>query len=355
MTTLHSERVVAPQRISYAFESAPAAGAMVEIAPGLNWLRMPLPFKLTHINLWLLADGPGWTVVDTGLFGEASIDVWKRLLTGPLAAERPTRVLVTHMHPDHAGMAGWLCRECNVPLWMPRAEYLMCRALTAREAPAPPSALEFYRAAGFPEQALGRYADGYGYYRRLVTPPPDAYRRIEDGERIAIGDHLWEVVVGTGHSPEHACLYCAELNVLISGDQILPTISSNVSLWPIEPDADPLHDWLESCRALAERLPADVLVLPAHGRPFRGAHVRLRQLMDEHHRGLDELLALCAEPKSAIEVFPALFKSPVDERNLIMAAGEALAHLQYLARRGKLRSELGPDRVRRYRTIGSPG
>lgn len=335
--------------IVYESGRVPAPGAMREVLPGIRWLRMPLPFELDHINLWLLADGPGWALVDTGLFSDDSIAVWREWLAG-LAAEPLTRVLVTHMHPDHVGMAGWLCRELDLTLWMPRVEYLMCRVLAADQAPAPKTGIEFYRAAGLPEPALVKYAERFGMFGRLVSPPPESYRRLRDGERIAIGAQDWEVVVGRGHSPEHACLYCADLNVAISGDQILPTISSNVSLWPTEPDADPLADWLESCTALKRRLPADVLVLPAHGKPFRGAHVRLDALIAEHRHGLDRLVELCAEPKAATDVFPALFKSPVDGARLMMAAGESLAHLKYLEKRGLLSGETGADGVRRYRT-----
>lgn len=335
--------------IAYEFERMPARGAMREILPGVRWLRMPLPFELDHINLWLLADGPGWALVDTGLYSDESIAVWREWLAGQLA-EPLTRVLVTHMHPDHVGMAGWLCRELGLGLWMPRVEYLMCRVLAADQAPAPKAGVEFYRAAGFPERALSKYAERFGMFGRLVSAPPESYRRLRDGERIAIGEHAWEVVVGRGHSPEHACLYCADLKVVISGDQILPTISSNVSLWPTEPDADPLADWLESCAALKHRLPAEVLVLPAHGKPFRGAHQRLDALIAEHQAGLANLVELCAEPKAATEVFAALFKSPVDGARLMMATGESLAHLKYLENRGVLSGETGPDGVRRYRT-----
>ena len=210
------------------------------------------------------------------------------------------------------------------------------------------TAIDFYRAAGFSEDALAQYQSRFGMFGRFVSRPPDGFRRLRDSDRIQIGTYLWEVIVGRGHSPEHACLYCAELNIIISGDQILPTISSNISLWPTEPDADPLDDWLNSCRTLRERFPADALVLPAHGKPFRGAHARLDELIVEHQCGLEKLVRLCAEPKSAIEVFPALFKSRISDSNLMMATGEALAHLQYLVKRGTLAVEADSDRVRRY-------
>ncbi len=339
---------MATRRISYEFDSVPEAGGLREVAPGVKWLRMPLPFALDHINLWLLADGPGWAAVDSGLNGDPAIGVWRALFAGPIKARPLTRLLVTHMHPDHSGLAGWLCAELGIGLWMPRDEYLMCRVLAADRPPAPQTGIDFYRAAGFSERALEKYAERFGMFGRFVSPPPSSYRRLRDGERIGIGSRDWEVVIGRGHSPEHACLFCAELNVVISGDQILPTISSNVSLWPTEPDADPLDEWLNSCKNLKDRLPSDVLVLPAHGKPFRGVHVRLDQLIAEHEEGLAKLLDYCVEPKSATEVFPALFKTAIDGAKLMMATGESLAHLQYLLKRGALTAEVGDDGVRRY-------
>jgi glyoxylase-like metal-dependent hydrolase (beta-lactamase superfamily II) len=175
---------------------------------------------------------------------------------------------------------------------------------------------------------------------------------MREGMKIQIGEHQWTVVIGRGHSPEHACLYCEQLNVLISGDQILPTISSNVSVYPTEPAANPLRYWFESLQKLKSFLPEDVLILPAHGKPFRGAHVRLDQLRDEHENGLAKLRKLCAEPRRAVDVFPALFKSRITEHNLIMATGEAISHLNYLVERGEMTSEKDHDGIRWYRMHG---
>ncbi|NND60568.1 MAG: MBL fold metallo-hydrolase [Gammaproteobacteria bacterium] len=325
--------------IEYAFEQKPDSGNLMEIADGLHWLRMPLPFILGHINLWLLRDNDGWTIVDTGLHDPATHSTWERIEADGFTPVR--RVIVTHLHPDHSGCAGWLCRRHEVELWMPRAEYLLGRVLkmdTGREAPEP--AVRFYRAAGYDEEQLASFTKRFGRFGMMVSEVPDSYRRIRHNEILRIGDHDWRVLVGSGHSPEHATLFCEELNCVISGDQILPTISSNVSVWPTEPAADPLGDWLDSLAAFKDWLPEDVLVLPAHGKPFYGAHGRLQELIDEHTEGLEKLLAMCTEPRRAVDVFPALFKSEIDNRNLIMATGESVAHLHYLERRGQLQSNV---------------
>ena len=336
--------------LSYPLSETPETGGVVDIAPGLRWLRLPLPFMLNHINVWLLEDGDGWALVDTGLYTETTREVWKHVLEQHLGGAPLTRVLVTHLHPDHVGCAGWLAHRFDVELWMPREEYLLCRVLVADTGkPAPPEGLRFYRAAGFEEEQLERYAEHFGAFGRVVAPLPQAYRRIEHGMQLEIGGRNWEVIVGRGHSPEHACLLNRELNLLIAGDQLLPTISSNVSVYPTEPAANPLAHWFASLRLLEERLPPDVLVLPSHGKPFRGAAQRLRELAAEHEAGLAELRRLCREPRRAVDTFPALFKSRITERNLIMAAGESISHLNYLVGRGEMTVERDAAGVDWYR------
>ena len=323
--------------LSYPLDAVPETGAALDIVPGLKWLRLPLPFLLNHINVWLLRDGDGWALVDTGLFTETTRQAWAHALERHLEGLPLTRILVTHLHPDHVGCAGWLARRFGVELWMPRDEYLLCRVLVADTGkPAPPEGLRFYQAAGFDGSAIERYAEHFGAFGRVVAPLPEAYRRLQDGQTLRIGPHAWEVIIGRGHSPEHACLLCRELRLLIAGDQLLPTISPNVSVYPTEPAANPLDHWFQSLRKLQSVLPPEVLVLPAHGKPFHGALTRLRQLAGEHESGLASLRHFCREPRRAVDVFPALFKSRITERNLIMAAGEAVSHLNYLIERGEM-------------------
>jgi glyoxylase-like metal-dependent hydrolase (beta-lactamase superfamily II) len=334
--SLAAEKPRAP--LVYPCGERPQPGETKEVAPGVFWLRMSLPFQLNHINLWLLEDGAGWTVVDTGLNDDGSKENWEKVFASRLGGRPVLRVIVTHLHPDHVGLAGWLCERFGAPLWMSRTDYLLCRTLvadTGREAP--PEGVRFYEAAGFPPEAIEKYRQRFGGFGLGVHRLPQSYRRMVDGETIAIGGRGWRVVVGRGHAPEHACLWCPEADLLISGDQILPRISSNVSVFPTEPEANPLQDWLDSCAMLKRALPADVLVLPAHNEPFTGAHLRLQELIDGHEEGMGKLLALVSEPRRAVDVFPALFKARITSGNYLMATGESLAHLNCLIARGKVR------------------
>ena len=336
--------------INYEFDSRPDAGKTMAVAEGLQWLRMPLPFALNHINLWLLRDDPGWAIVDTGVGTEETKQVWTTVFSDAMSGAPVTHVIATHMHPDHVGCAGWLVDQLGIDLWMSRDEYTMCRILVADTGrDAPDEGVRFYEAAGFSPPQLERYRKFFGFFGKFVTPLPEAYKRMADRDVLAIGGAGWEVITGGGHSPEHACLYDGERNILIAGDQLLPNISSNVSVWPTEPLANPLREWFRTLRNLKERVPADVLVLPSHGKPFRGAHERIDDLIRGHENQLETLLEHCKEPQRAVDVFPALYKSRIDGKNRIMATGEALAHLHYLVERGELMTESDKNRVAWYR------
>jgi len=336
----------------YPHDAPPPTGEVTEVADGVLWIRMRLPFTLDHINLWAIRDGQGWAIVDTGVQTTETVSAWQRLLKGPLAGEPITRVLVTHMHPDHVGMAGWLTRRFDCRLWMTRLEYLTCRVLVADTGrTAPPEGVEFYRRAGWDADALETYRARFGGFGRHVYQLPDSYRRLVDGEVIRIGDHDWRVIVGMGHSPEHACLACDSLGVLVSGDQVLPRISSNVSVFPTEPDADPLGDWLDSLERVRGLVSDDVLVLPAHNLPFRGLHTRLDALQRGHRVSLERLERTLSQPRRAIDVFGALFARRIegDSGLLGMATGEALAHLNHLVHGGRIVAEPDADGVLWYR------
>jgi glyoxylase-like metal-dependent hydrolase (beta-lactamase superfamily II) len=335
----------------YPFGAAPAPAETVEVAPGVHWLRMPLPMAgLTHINVWALDDAAGWAVVDTGMRTPYTAGHWQTALAGPLGGRAPTRVICTHMHPDHVGMSGWLTREYSCRLWMTRLEYITCRMLvadTGREAPA--DGVRFFHAAGWDEDALTHYRERFGGFGKAVHPLPDSYRRVSQGETLMIGSRSWRCVIGRGHSPEHLCLYCPELKLLISGDQVLPRISSNVSVFPTEPDANPLRDWLESLAAIQREVPDDVLVLPSHNEPFHGLHARLAELISGHEERLERVHEELATPRRAIDIFSVLFHRRISVEMLSMATGESLAHLNCLIERGRAVCETDAHGVRWYR------
>ncbi|MBL8314282.1 MAG: MBL fold metallo-hydrolase [Rubrivivax sp.] len=340
-------------KLEYPYPEPPARGQSLEVAPGVRWIRMPLPYTLNHINLWALDDGEGWALVDTGARTDEAALVWRELFAQAPDARGMTRVFVTHMHPDHVGLAGWLTRKFGVRLWMTQLEYLYCRAMvadTGREAP--DDALHFYRRAGWSEIAIENYRARFGNFGKHVHTLPDSFRRLRDGDWLPIGAHRWQVIVGRGHSPEHACLYCPDLKLLISGDQVLPRISSNVSVHPTEPDADPMSDWLASLDRLQTLVPDDVLVLPAHNECFRGLHTRIEALRRGQATALLRLRRTLAEPRRAVDVFAALFGRAIQEADpslLGMATGESLACLNHLLCRGEASCELDAAGVAWYR------
>jgi glyoxylase-like metal-dependent hydrolase (beta-lactamase superfamily II) len=317
----------------------PVPGMAKEIVPGVLWLRMPLPLSLSHINLWAVRDVQGWAIFDTGMHTHATVQAWRTLIgsDAPLGDSGPSRMLVTHMHPDHIGMAGWLANEHACELWMTHGEYMTCRVLVADEGRAAPlEHMDFYRRAGWDAIALEAYRNRYGGYGKMIYPLPQNFHRLRDGQTLHIGAHQWQVITGSGHSPEHACFYCPELKLLISGDQVLPRISSNVSVLPTETQADPLHDWLQSLEKIRQQVPDDVLVLPAHDDPFHRLHGRLDHLDRSHRRALERLQVLLAEgPRRVVDVFSVLFARKIDDGVLSLATGEALANLNYLIERGR--------------------
>lgn len=344
------EETSARAKLDYPLGEPPLGGCTIEAAPGILWLRMPLPFALKWINLYLIEDGAGWALIDTGVATEETRVLWRALFEGVLQGRPITRVICTHMHPDHVGLAGWITRKFNCRLWMTRLEYLTCRVLvadTGREAPQ--DGVDFYRAAGWDEETLDRYRTRFGGFGKAVSRLPDSYRRISDGEILQIGGEDWRIITGCGHSPEHACLLRLSDGVLISGDQVLPRISSNVSVFPTEPDGDPLSDWIASCHKLLIEVPPSVFTLPAHNEPFFGVHHRLNGLIDSHDRSLDRLeKRLQQQPHRVIDCFGALFARNIGPDLIGMASGEALAHLNCLIGQGRAVKTVSPDGVALY-------
>lgn len=322
--------------LEYPYLEAPAGGTVAQVAPGVYWLRMPLPFALDHINLWLLADGAGWTIVDCGFAGDQARVYWEQIFACCLGGKPVTRVIVTHYHPDHIGLCHWLCEKFDLMPWMTQTEFLQAHAVHSRTAGTDRAALrDLLTRHGLEAPRTQWIAAPENIYERGVPALPVTFRCIADGDTLAIGDHDWRVMVGRGHAPEHAALHCERLRVLISGDMLLPRISTNVSVWPTQPEADPVGEFLDSIADFAQ-LHARTLVLPSHGLPFYGARARVAALHAHHRTRLEKLHQACAVPRSAAESLPVLFDRQFDDHHLMFAMGEAIAHLNYLMHRGML-------------------
>ncbi|PLZ01549.1 Zn-dependent hydrolase [Burkholderia sp. WAC0059] len=348
-------------QLNYPFaDTLPEPGHVLDVAPGVRWLRMPLPFALDHINLWLLRDEidgrPGWTVVDCGIASDTIRAHWEQVFDHALDGLPMLRVIVTHCHPDHFGLAHWLCEggehgRWNVRLWMTLGEYMTGRVMAAGDGSnaGGEGAMHHFARHGLTDEAsLEKLRDRHGYYPNLVPDVPGQYRRLREGDAVAIGPRRWRVVTGFGHSPEHCALHCEETGVLISGDMVLPRISTNVSVFGMEPEGNSLGLYLESLGRY-ETMPADTLVLPSHGKPFRGLHTRIAQLRAHHDARLAEVLEACAKrPHSAADIVPIMFKRELDIHQMTFAMGEALAHLHLLWLSGRLGRATGDDGVIRF-------
>jgi glyoxylase-like metal-dependent hydrolase (beta-lactamase superfamily II) len=323
--------------LTYPFgRTDPQPGELVRIAEGVGWARLPIPGSLRHINVWVLEDGDGVALVDTGMDIAPCREAWDALFEGPLAGRRVTRVIVTHFHPDHIGLAGWLCERFGAPLWMTREEWLFARMLAADVRDVPPAeAIAYWRAAGWSEERIAEEAaKGWGRFAAYIAPVPVSFVRMREGDTIRIGTRDWRVLIGSGHCPEHACLIDDAAGLMIAGDQVLPRITSNVSLSLSEPEGDPLGEWLDSIAKL-KTLPDTLLVLPSHGEPFTGLHARLDALDFGHRDRLDALHAKLAQPLRAIDCFGTLFARKIEDKVLGLATGEAMAHLRRLEVEGR--------------------
>lgn len=334
--------------LHYPHAKFPQAGELIEVASGVFWLRMPLPFKLDHINLWLLKDGAGWVIIDTGFADDGVRAAWSQIIDGLDGAVN--RLIVTHFHPDHLGLATWLMEKTGASLSMTSGEFLTAHAVWhevgghgAR------FMVEQFRQHGLEQEQLAKFEQRGSGYRKSVPALPEKYDRLKAGDSVAVDGKKWQIIIGHGHAPEHMALYCAELGVLISGDMLLPKISTNISVFASTPNADSLGWFLESLDELAKIMPAETLVLPSHGLPFTGVQTRVAALQLHHEDRLRALEETCEKaPKSAAELLETLFQRALDTHQTMFAMGEAIAHLNHLEHAGRLSRSTDADGVIRY-------
>jgi glyoxylase-like metal-dependent hydrolase (beta-lactamase superfamily II) len=329
----------------------PAPGSALDVAPGVRWVRMPLPFALDHINLWLLEDEGGWAIVDTGIGLAETVELWERVFADELGGKGVTRVIVTHYHPDHMGNAGWLTERFRIDLWCAQAEWLTAQLAWRRRGGADvEQRISHYRRHGFGDEALEKFRQRGNHYPRVVPTLATEFHCLRDGDVLTIGGRRWEVLTVHGHAPEHACLWCPEAGVLIGGDQVLPKITTNVSVWPEQPYGNPLRLYLDSLMRFRP-MPSDTLVLPSHGLPFQGLHARLDRLRQHHEARLAEAFDALGDPRTGVDLIPVLFRRELDVHQLNFAIGEVLAHLHLLEADGGVARSVDADGVHRFRRV----
>jgi glyoxylase-like metal-dependent hydrolase (beta-lactamase superfamily II) len=335
----------APGPIRYPFPEPPEPDAAIEIADGVLWMRLPLPMKLDHVNVYALDDGDGWTLVDTGFASKKTRAIWKALLAGPLAGKPVTRVIVTHHHPDHVGNAGWFQSDHGADLVTTRTAWLFARMLQldAQERPAPETVTYWRRCGMAPEILQARLNERPFNFADCVHPMPLGFTRIRQGDTLRAGGRDWEVHIGNGHAPEHATLWSRDCDLVLAGDQILPSISPNLGVYATEPEADPVGDWLAACERLSMLAREEHRVLGGHKLPFTGLPARMRQLIDNHHGALDRLQTHIAQPRVAGDCFAPLFGREIGAGEYGLALVEAMAHCLHLWRDGRATRSLRAD------------
>jgi glyoxylase-like metal-dependent hydrolase (beta-lactamase superfamily II) len=329
--------------IRHPYQTPPDEGAVIEVAEGILWLRLPLPMALDHVNIYALDDGDGWTIIDAGLSSNRSKAIWEKLLSGPLRGKPVVRVILTHHHPDHVGLAGWF-QNRGAELLATRTAWLYARMLTLDVQDRPtPAGLTFYRRAGLSEADLARKANERPFnFADIVDPMPVGFTRMTEGLRLHVGGRDWTVRIGHGHAPDHATLWSDD-GIVLGGDQLLPGISANIGVYPTEPEADPLTDWLDSCRAFLPHATDDQLILPGHKLPFAGLPFRLVQMIENHENALARLLDHLATPRLANDCFPPLFRREIGPAEHGLALVESIAHLNCLLQRGLVSRSLTPS------------
>jgi glyoxylase-like metal-dependent hydrolase (beta-lactamase superfamily II) len=340
--------------LRYPFPEPPALGEVIEIAQGVLWMRLPLPMRLDHVNVYALDDGDSWTIVDTGFNTKHSRAVWDQLLAGPLHGKPVARVIVTHHHPDHVGLAGWFQTTLGAELWTTRTAWLFARMLTLDEQAVPTAETKmFWQRAGMDAEIFAQRSNERPMnFCDIVAPMPLGFRRIQQGNVLRMAGRDWDVHIGNGHAPEQATFWSRDCPLVLGADQLLPSISPNLGVYATEPDSDPVGDWIESCERFQAFARPDHLVLPGHKLPFTGLPTRLRQKIDNHHGALARLLAYLEEPRRGGDCFSPLFKREIGAGEYGLALVETIGHLNHLHQAGLVSRRLDANESWLWQRIG---
>jgi glyoxylase-like metal-dependent hydrolase (beta-lactamase superfamily II) len=320
------------------FADPPTPGSLVKVADGVLWTRFAIPFALSHVNVYLIEDGDEWAAVDTGLGDQATKDVWTALLSGPLGGRRLSRLIITHHHPDHMGLAGWLAEKFDAPIHMTEAEFLLAQHLNQNSNFIDERVYRgLYQRHGMPDHSADILISQGRRFKEMVAPIPWTYRQLAAGASLTIGARRFEILTGGGHSSEQAMLFSQKDGLFLAADQVLPRISPNISVMAVDPEGDPLGRYLRSLAQIKQVVPDGVLVLPGHHDPFRSLHERIDALARHHEDRCEIVEAACrSEPRTAAEVVPFLFPRALDPHQMSFAFSETLAHMNMMAGEGRL-------------------
>ena len=319
------------KKLEYPFSNRPKDGELLNVKGGIHWLRMPLPIALNHINLWLIEGNNGFTIIDSGMSTDEAKGIWRNIFNEFVSPKKVEKILITHMHLDHSGLAGWLSSELNIDPHFTQKEHNETQKIIGGMSDEQIDlALDYYRKCGYDKKSEDQFRERIGLRKSLSSQKVEEIIVIKDGDVLNLSDGEWKVIIVEGHSPEHACLYNKENNVFICGDALLPRITPNVSVNPISPDANPLQSWIESLEKIKSMIPNDALVLPSHGYPYVGAHHRIDAIIENHFKKLESVLEAITEPKNVTDLFSLLFKSEINEHTRVLAVGETMSHLNFL-------------------------
>ena len=329
------------KKLEYPFSNRPKDGELLNVKGGIHWLRMPLPIALNHINLWLIEGNNGFTIIDSGMSTDEAKGIWRNIFNEFVSPKKVEKILITHMHLDHSGLAGWLSSELNIDPHFTQKEHNETQKIIGGMSDEQIDlALDYYRKCGYDKKSEDQFRERIGLRKSLSSHKVEEIIVIKDGDVLNLSDGEWKVIIVEGHSPEHACLYNKENNVFICGDALLPRITPNVSVNPISPDANPLQSWIESLEKIKSVIPNDALVLPSHGYPYVGAHYRIDAIIENHFKKLESVLEAITEPKNVTDLFSLLFKSEINEHTRVLAVGETMSHLNFLIGKGEIKKTI---------------
>ncbi len=321
--------------------------SIVEVSPNIFQVRVPIPFPLRNVQCYLVRETDGWTMVDTGLNYPAALEAWDGAFRALRMKPRDIRrIVLTHTHPDHFGLAGHFQRLADAPVYALNEEIEIIPREWPPEEIAIPLLSRFFRHHGAPDQVLGRVA---GRSREVIemTNPLPVLVPLHEGEDIRIGGQPYRVIWVPGHADGHLVLYRRSDGLMFIGDHVLMKITPNIALWP-QLEFNPLQKYLASLDKISQF--KTQIALPGHRAIVHDVPARVAEIKQHHQVRLHETLVAAGKGNNGYQVARALFPHLVTADDIRLGMIEALSHLEYLTQAGKLERLEGA--VMRYRQKG---